>query len=137
MPPHRAVAAALAVGGLFLAVSPVSAQAPPPMSGLGAASRAGVLTVPANGAAWLPVETAAGLLGRALHARGYRPLAIGSCRRNRPRLVLCNLDLALQDSRWQGTGGVRLLRHGGARVRYYVLGVTPVSVLAAAAHPAF
>ena len=128
MPPPRAVAAALAVGGL-LAVSPVSAQSPPPMSGLGAASRAGVLVVPAEGAESLQVETATGLLGRALHARGYRPLAIESCRHSRPRLVLCSLDLALADSRWQGTGGVRLLRNGGARVRYYVLGVTPLAAL--------
>ena len=107
------------------------------MSGLGAASRAGVLTVPAEGAEWLQVGTATGLLDRALLARGYRPVAIESCRRNRPRLVLCNLDLALADSRWQGTGGVRLLRHGGARVRYFVLGVTPLASLASTGHPAF
>src|SRR3954452_10893326 len=100
MPPHRAVAAALAVGGL-LAVSPVSAQSPPPMSGLGAASRAGVLMVPAEGAESLQVETATALLGRALHARGYRPLAIESCRHSRPRLRLFRLDLYPSDNRLQ------------------------------------
>ena len=131
MQSHSAVAAVLAVGGL-LASSPVSAQAPPPMSGLGAASRAGVITVPAEWTDRLPVQTATGLLDRALHTRGYRPLAIDACRRSRPRLVLCSIDLQLDDSRWQGTGGVRLLRGGGARVRYFVLGVTPLSVLASA-----
>ena len=128
MQSHRAVAA-LAIGCLF-AVAPAQAQAPPPMSGLGAASRAGVLTVAAPGGQWLRLDQASGLLDRALQGRGYRPVAIGACQRKRPRLVLCNLDLQLADSRWQGTGGVRLLRHGGARVRYYVLGVTPLAVLA-------
>jgi hypothetical protein len=99
------------------------------MSGLGTASRAGVLMVPARWAQSLQVDTATGLLGRALHARGYRPLAIESCRHSRPRLVLCSLDLALADSRWQGTGAVRLLRNGGARVRYFVFGVTPLPAL--------
>ena len=134
MQSHRAVAVALAIG-CFFAVSPAQAQAPPPMSGLGAASRAGVLMVPAPGGDWLRLEQAGALLDRALQDRGYRPLAIEACRRKRARLVLCSLDLQLADSRWQGTGGVRLLRHGGARVRYYVLGVTPLSVLASATRP--
>jgi hypothetical protein len=121
-PAHRAAATALAAVGL-LAVTQAAAQVTPPTIDIGEPLRAGVVVVPAAQDARLGLETAHGLLGDALHARGYRPLTIASCRHSRPRVVLCSIDVALEDSRWQGTGSVRLLRKGGARVRYRITGV--------------
>lgn len=121
-PALRVVAGLMAAGG-FLAGAPAVAQVVLPSIELGDALRAGVATVPAEQGPSLKVATATSLLDAALRDRGYTPVTIGECRHSRPTVVVCNVDLALDDTRWQGTGGVRLLRRGGARVRYSIRGV--------------
>jgi hypothetical protein len=121
-PAHRAAAVALAAAGLT-AVPPAVAQVAPPMLDIGVPERAGEIRVAAQRDDRLKLSTAQGLLGDALQSHGYRPLDIAGCRHSRPRVVVCSIDVALEDSRWEGTGSVRLLRKGGARVRYRITGV--------------
>ena len=126
-PVHRRVARTLVAGGFLVGV-PASAQVdvPQPQIEIAQALRVGVATVSAHTSDRLGLEAASTLVGRGLRARGLGELPVAACHRaSSPRLVLCTVGVGLAESHWEGSGSVRLLRHGGARVRFWLLGVDP------------
>lgn len=120
-PARRAAATALVVCGLL--ASPAAAQLEPPTSDIGQALRASVSTVKTPQSPRLSRDTATALLRRTLSHDGYRTLGVTNCQHSSSLVVRCSIDVLLDDAHFKGTGSVRQLRHGGARVRYTVLGV--------------
>ena len=121
-PARRVVATALAICGLLSV--PAVAQVAIPTSDVGQAARASVSTVSSPATSRLTVNRASGLLTRTLKRDRYKILSITGCRHSSSRVVTCVVDVMLDDAHFKGDGAVRLLRSGGARIRYSLLGVS-------------